>query len=163
MKALIVVDVQNEWFDKKSPEYLGEHKVELDNIQKMVNNCRKKEYVVIFIRHLADKEFKEGTTNSEIAIKTDMSDVIITKKKISPFYETNLDYHIADCDEVIICGILTNLCVRSCASDAYDRDFKVTIVEDCCISTDKKTHEFTLKDLKATRPEINIIKANKFL
>ena len=60
-------------------------------------------------------------------------------------------------------GILTNLCVRSLVSDAYDRGFAITIVEDCCTAFDETTHNFTLKDLKTTREEIEIVKLKEFI
>ena len=64
--------------------------------------------------------------------------------------------------EIVICGILTNLCVRSLAQEAYDRDFQITIIKDCCVAFDAETHEFTLKDLKATREEIEFLNLNEF-
>ena len=64
-------------------------------------------------------------------------------------------------EELLIAGILTNLCVRSAVQDAYDRDYKISIVSDCCVSFTKETQEFTLRDLKETRPEINITKLEK--
>jgi nicotinamidase-related amidase len=66
-------------------------------------------------------------------------------------------------DKIIVAGILTNLCVRSLVPDAYDRNFDVTIINDCCIAFTKEIHEFTLKDLKETRPEIQIEKLDEFI
>jgi hypothetical protein len=39
----------------------------------------------------------------------------------------------------------------------------VTIINDCCIAFTKEIHEFTLKDLKETRPEIQIEKLDEFI
>ena len=64
---------------------------------------------------------------------------------------------------IVICGILTNLCVRSLAQDAYDRDFQIKIIADCCAAFNEETHRFTLKDLKATREEIEILDAKQFI
>jgi len=47
--------------------------------------------------------------------------------------------------------------------DAYDRDFKITIIKDCCRAFDAETHEFTIKDLKATREEIEMVNVNEFI
>ena len=64
---------------------------------------------------------------------------------------------------MVISGILTNLCVRSLAQDAYDRDYKITIIKDCCQAFNQETHEFTLKDLKVTREEIEIVNSKEFI
>jgi len=89
--------------------------------------------------------------------------VLIKKNKISPFFKTDLDKHLEGIDDIVIAGILTNLCVRSLAQDAYDRDFKITIIKDCCRAFDVETHEFTIKDLKATREEIEFLNLNEFI
>jgi len=47
--------------------------------------------------------------------------------------------------------------------DAYDRDFDITLLKDCCVAFDDATQEFTFKDLKATRPEIKLANINEFI
>ena len=53
--------------------------------------------------------------------------------------------------------------MRSLIHDAYDRDFKITVVTDCCTAFDKKTQDFTFQDLKRTREEINFTDINTFI
>jgi len=158
-KALILVDLQNEWLNKNSEYYLKE--LPISKINTLIDFCRDKSYKIIFIKHLElnGEYFKEGTKNAEIIskIKKKDTDTLITKNKISPFYKTDLDKELKSIDEIIVCGALTNLCVRSLIQDAYDRDFKITVIRDCCKTMNEKTQEFTLKDLKETREEIQII------
>ena len=52
---------------------------------------------------------------------------------------------------------MTNLCVRSAVADAYDRDLKVTVVKDVCVSDSPSTDRFTFRDLKKTRPSLNLV------
>jgi len=89
--------------------------------------------------------------------------VLITKNKISPFYKTNLDKVLRGINKIVICGILTNLCVRSLVQDAYDRNFEIKVIKDCCVSFDDETQEFTFKDLKATREEIEFLNLDEFI
>jgi nicotinamidase-related amidase len=84
------------------------------------------------------------------------------KHKISPFFKTTLENELEGITEIFISGILTNLCVRSLAQDAYDRDYGITIIKDCCKAFDEQTHEFTIKDLKATREEIVCVNVSEF-
>jgi len=37
------------------------------------------------------------------------------------------------------------------------------VIEDCCVALSKKTHDFTLKDLKETREEIDILNLKEFI
>ena len=167
-KALILVDFEKEWTDKSSDYFVGDVSELIEKTNKLIDFCRKNNYKIIFTTHIekdSDEAFAENSENVEIIdeIHKKNSDVLIMKNKISPFFKTDLDKHLEGIDEIVICGILTNLCVRSLAQDAYDRDFKITIIKDCCRAFDVETHEFTLKDLKATREEIEFLNLNEFV
>jgi len=167
-KALILIDFENEWTDKSSDYFVGDVSDLIKKANKLIDFCRKNSYKIIFTTHVekdSDSAFAPNSKNVEIIkeLHKQNSDVLITKNKISPFYQTNLDKHLEGIDEIVICGILTNLCVRSLAQDAYDRDFKITIIKDCCRAFDEEAHDFTLKDLKATREEIEFLNLNEFL
>lgn len=167
-RALIIVDFEKEWIDKNSDYFVGDINELIKKTNKLIDFCRRNNYKIIFTTHIekdSNKEFSENSKNVEIIneIAKQDPDVLIKKNKISPFYQTNLDNHLEGIDEIVICGLLTNLCVRSLAQDAYDRDFEITIIKDCCRSFDKETHDFTIKDLKATREEIEFLNLNEFI
>lgn len=88
---------------------------------------------------------------------------MITKHKISPFFKTDLDDYLMckGIDEILVGGIMTNLCVRSAVSDAYDRDLRISLLKDICVSGSKKIDAFTFSDLKRTRPEVKIVGTNE--
>ncbi len=158
-KALIVVDVENEWADKNSEYYLGNLSALVRKINTLIDLCRKAGYVIIFTRHVevgSEDAFVSGSNNVRLIpeLHQEKGDVIITKHKISPFYRTNLEKELQGVSHIVAAGILTNLCVRSLVQDAYDRDFSIKVVKDCCVAGDQETQEFTFRDLKATRPEI---------
>ncbi|HCU70969.1 MAG TPA: hypothetical protein DIC35_04470 [Candidatus Moranbacteria bacterium] len=167
-KALILVDFENEWIDQNSDYFVGDVSRLIEKTNKLIDHCRKDGYKIIFTTHVekdSDSEFASGSKNVEIIseLKKQDSDVLITKNKISPFYGTNLEQELEGIEEVVIGGILTNLCVRSLAEDAYDRDFKITVIRDCCQAFDEETHAFTIKDLKATREEIEFLDLDEFI
>ena len=167
-KALILVDFENEWQDANSDYYIGDLSKVVKNANKLISYSRKQGHKIIFIRHVekdSEGAFAEKSENTELieGIDKRTSDTLITKYKISPFYNTTLAKELEGITEIIICGILTNLCVRSLVNDAYDRDFKITLVSDCCQAMDTETHDFTLKDIKATRPEVNIVNLEAFI
>jgi nicotinamidase-related amidase len=167
-KALILVDFEKEWTNKSSDYFVGDISELIEKTNKLIEFCRKNDYKIIFSTHVEKDSVEAFAPNSENVkiideIKRQDSDVLITKNKISPFYQTDLEKHLEGIDEIVICGILTNLCVRSLAQDAYDRDFEIKIIKDCCRAFDEETHNFTIKDLKATREEIEFLNLNEFI
>lgn len=167
-KALIIVDFEKEWTDKSSDYFVGDISELTEKTNKLIDFCRKNDYKIIFTTHIekdSNEEFAENSENVEMVdeINKQDSDVLIEKNKISPFYQTDLYKHLEGIDEIVVGGILTNLCVRSLAQDAYDRDFEIKIIKDCCRAFDEETHNFTIKDLKATREEIEFLNLNEFI
>lgn len=167
-KALILIDFENEWLDKKSEYYVGDISALLKKTKQLLDYCRKNKYKIIFTMHIekdSQKEFAPDTKRIEIipAIHEKPNDILIKKNKISPFYKTTLKKELRGIKQVVVCGILTNLCVRSFVQDAYDRDFEITVIKDCCKSLDNKTQSFTFKDLKVTREEIIFQNLNQFI
>lgn len=168
MKALILVDFQNEWINPNSEYYVGDISEVIEKTNRLIDWARKNNVKIIFTKHIevdSVNEFAEGSENSELIpeLLRDDSGVVIVKNKISPFYKTNLENELNGVSEIIVAGILTNLCVRSLTADAYDRDFEITIIDDCCVALTKEIHDFTLKDLKETRYEIQIKKLDELI
>ena len=166
--ALILVDLEKEWIDKNSEYFLGDVSQEIEKINKLIQHCRERGCKIIFTVHVekdSPDAFAVNSENVEIIddINHEPSDIVVYKNKISSFYNTDLENHLAGIDKIITCGFLTNLCVRSLVQDAYDRDFDITVIEDCCRAFDKETHVFTIKDLKETREEVEFLKLEEFL
>ena len=165
-KALILIDYENEWINKKSDYYVGDISKVIKKTNKLIDYCRDKGYKIIFIRHIEknSKAFAEKSKNTQIIseLHKKNSDTLVKKYKIGPFYKTNLEKELEGIRNIVVAGILANLCVRSLVQDAYDRDFNIVVIKDCCVSMDKKTQDFTFKDLKATREEIKFLDLNKF-
>jgi len=49
---------------------------------------------------------------------------------------------------LIICGVLTNICVLHTAADARNRDYQVEVPVDCAASPDEKAHQFALEHIE---------------
>lgn len=165
-KALLLVDLENEWLDGKSDYFVGDISRMLKRTNHLIDTCRKRNYKIIFITHIEESgsAFAPKSRNVEIidGMHRNKGDMLIRKNKISPFYNTRLAAELKGVKEVAVSGILANLCVRSTVQDAYDRDFKITVVKDCCASFDRKTQDFTFADLKFTRPEIKFVNLSDF-
>ena len=161
-RALILVDWQNEWVDPDSPYFIGGIDDTIDNVNELIKYCRQNKYKIIFTRHIeedSEESWQPGSENVEIIKTINKKDIdtLITKNKINPFYGTKLDQELSLVTEIVVCGVLSNLCVRSLIEDAYDREFDITVIKDCCLAYEMEVQEFTWDDLKNTRPEINFI------
>ena len=167
-KALILVDFENEWVNKNSDYYVGDISEVIAKVNKLIDECRKNGFKIIFTRHIekdSNDAFAPNSKHIKLIKGLDKkdSDIVITKYKISPFYKTSLEKELKGIKKIVVAGISTNLCVRSLVHDAYDRDFNITVIKDCCVAFDKETQEFTFKDLKATREEVQFLNLNDFL
>ncbi|MFH1787560.1 MAG: isochorismatase family cysteine hydrolase [archaeon] len=129
-KALILVDFEKEWVDSNSDYFVGDISDVIEKTNNLIDFCRKNNYKIIFIQHIekdSNEAFVKDSENIELIdnLHKEHSDVIITKNKISSFFKTNLEKELEGIQEVIICGILTNLCVRSLIEDSYDRSLRL--------------------------------------
>lgn len=74
-------------------------------------------------------------------LRPERDDYVVLKPKHSAFHATTLDalLNYLQADQLIITGISADVCVQFSASDAYMRDFKLYIPEDC-IASDSAEH-----------------------
>ena len=157
--ALVLIDFQNEWLDRRSDYFVGDIERVLIRVNMLIDHCRKRGYRIIFTRHIEKDStgaFGPKGKSSKLlkALHRHKGDIVVKKHKISPFYKSSLERKLKGASEVIVCGILTNLCVRSMIEGAYDRDLAVTVVKDCCVAQDREVQDFAFNDLKSTRSEI---------
>jgi nicotinamidase-related amidase len=105
-----------------------------------------------------DLEFKmfpphciEGTAEAEIIPElASYKGEVIPKKRYSGFYGTELEEKLQALkpDKIIICGVLTDICVMHTTADARNRDYNVEIPVDCVASTDEAAHRFALEHME---------------
>ena len=73
------------------------------------------------------------------------------KKRYSPFIGTDLPFVLRTngIGELVIAGVNTNTCVQCTCFEATNRDFDVTVVEECVDSMDGQAfHELGLKNIQ---------------
>lgn len=75
------------------------------------------------------------------------TDLYLPKRRMSSFHKTDLDQTLRTwgVDTVVVCGIVTNVCVLLSAMDAIQNDFYSVIVSDACACHKQELHEMTLK------------------
>ena len=75
---------------------------------------------------------------------------LIPKKRYSAFYNTGLGPKLEQLkpEKLIICGVLTNICVMHTTADARNRDYAVEVPVDCVASPDEQEHRFALRHME---------------
>jgi nicotinamidase-related amidase len=77
-------------------------------------------------------------------------DIDIIKHRVSPFYSTTLEAVLKakDITRIYCSGISTNAVVQATVREGHDRDFAMTIIEDCCCGLSEDEHRIAMDSLK---------------
>ncbi len=162
--ALVLIDFQTERTNPESEYYVGDIQETLAKVKYLIDYCRARNYKIIWTKHRESDSIEEFGPETQLIpeLQPQETDTIIIKNKISPFYNTSLDQELDWIKHVIVSWVLTNLCVRSFIQDAYDREFAITVIKDCCIAHTPEIQEFTFFDLAQTREEIDFTNFKEF-
>jgi nicotinamidase-related amidase len=89
------------------------------------------------------KLFQEPLGSIPPAIAPKESEVVITKHRISAFAGTDLAMILRanDIDTLVLFGIATSGVVLSTLLDAFDDDFRLAVIKDCCADLDSNLHD----------------------
>lgn len=103
-------------------------------------------------RKQVDHCLQDGVPGAEIArlLEPGEDDYFVLKPKHSGFYSTTLDtlLRYLGTTSLIITGIAANICVLFTANDAYMRDFRLWVPEDCTISNSAEENLFALRQME---------------
>ncbi|NLO83297.1 MAG: cysteine hydrolase [Clostridiales bacterium] len=164
-KALLVIDMLNDFIQPEGALYIGESAREVTRqIKNIIERERRDDTPVIYIcdSHRADDAefamFKphcvKNTWGGEVvdALAPQPGDYIIYKRRYSAFFGTDLDATLREMDisELILVGVCTNICVLYTAADARMLNYKVTVIKDAVASFSSEAHEFALKEMENT-------------
>ncbi|MDU2378629.1 MAG: isochorismatase family protein [Enterobacter cloacae] len=157
--ALIVVDIQNEYYagkDFRGQMVIPDGDKVLKNSQKLVSYAHQKGMQVYFVRHIAPKDsplFAEGSVYARFHLDLQPSarDAIITKATPSAFVGTDLDNQLKKkgIKKVIVIGLMTHMCISSTARDAVPLGYNVIIPEDATATRDLDDGQGRVVDHKA--------------
>jgi ureidoacrylate peracid hydrolase len=143
----------------------------LANLSRFVNEARALEVPIVVIRIVIPPELysavwqqqfqrydttwlSDGTDNVSYApgFEPHEGDIVITKHRYSAFIDTPLATILRSRNirTVVVAGLTTDVCVGSTARDAFQRDFHVITLADCCAEMTQLRHEAALETLKDT-------------
>lgn len=135
-RAVLVIDVQNEYFTGKLPVTYPENSFK--NIKKTIDFANKNDIQVLLIQHNNPGKdsitFKKGTDEHKIhkeILKRDY-DKIIAKNLPGSFTGTKLESLLKEnnVDTITICGYMTQMCCDTTARQAMHLGFNVEFLSD---------------------------------
>jgi nicotinamidase-related amidase len=76
-------------------------------------------------------------------------DLVVDKVRFDAFQWTSLEPLLRGLrvTELVVCGVVTNLCVETTVRSAFMRDYPVTLLADCCAAKTRRLHELSLEVL----------------
>jgi len=74
-------------------------------------------------------------------------EIVVDKWTFGAFASTPLEEELRarGVERILLCGVLTNVCIFATASQAVDRFFRVCLVEDACAAFDKDWHDMAVR------------------
>ncbi len=142
-KALVLIDIQKDYFEHGTMTLVGAEEASL-NSMKILDKFRSEGLPVIYIQHLATSPkatfFLPQTVGAEIHenIKPTAGEKVIIKHFPNSFRETELLEYLKgrNITDLVICGMMTHMCVDATVRAAKDFGFNCVVISDACATRD---------------------------
>ena len=134
--ALLVIDVQNEYFDGKWP--VPESEAALAKIEEAIDASQRGGATIVYVQHAVLRPergvFIPGTHGFALhpRLRPRTNDLQIVKHYPGSFTKTNLEETLRQkqIDTVVISGYMTHMCCDTTAREGFQRDFRVLFLDD---------------------------------
>ena len=141
--ALLLIDIQNDYFKGGAMPLIGADEA-CRNARLLLEKFRSEKLPVIFIRHLSTRPgsafFIPDTPGAEITplLQPIESERVIDKHYPNSFRQTSLLSVLQDMKitNLVICGMMTHMCVDATVRAAKDLGFDSTVISDACATRD---------------------------
>jgi nicotinamidase-related amidase len=142
-RALVIVDIQNDYFPGGAHPLVGPEDA-ASAARRVLDACRDRGEAVVHVQHVAaepDASFlRPGTAGAEIheSVAPHEGEPIVQKAHPNAFLDTTLEdeLHARGIDQLVVCGMMTSMCVDATVRAAVDLGFEATVVHDACAAPD---------------------------
>jgi nicotinamidase-related amidase len=142
-KALILVDIQNDYFPNGKMELHRSEEASL-NAGKILKDFREKHLEIFHIRHLSTRQdasfFLPESAGAEIHrnVSPINGETVIVKYFPNSFRDTHLSDMLKEKDvkDLVICGMMTHMCIDATTRAAKDSGFNCILIGDACATRD---------------------------
>lgn len=150
--ALLIIDVQNDYFPGGKMT-LEKSEQAAENIRKVLDYFRNNHLPVIHIRHISTNDgatfFLPDTDGVKInnRVLPQENEKIITKHFPSSFRETDLLNYLQSkkIKNLVITGMMTDVCVESTTRAAFDFGFSNTVIGDATATRNRELNGEVIK------------------
>lgn len=162
--GLLVVDMQRLFVDPASPSYQPAAREILPEVRRLVQSFRGAERPVFFTAHALEDPTSEGglmaewwrrpclagTPWAEVAPELEADPGrVLRKTSYSAFSHPGLAgaLRAVDAEDLVVCGVATNLCVESTVRDAFERGWRTWVPTDATAAWAAELHTGSLRNL----------------
>lgn len=163
--ALAVIDMQDFFLSPRSPAYLPASRAVVSNVMRLLTAFRKSKRPVLYTVHsyedpsseggLTARRWKKtclaGTPEAEVfrALRPEPGERVFRKTRYSAFSNPEFERFLRKngVKELVLAGVMTNLCVESTAREAFSKDFQTTVLADASACPEEELHLGSLKNL----------------
>jgi nicotinamidase-related amidase len=150
-KALLLVDIQNDYFPGGRMELTGMEEA-ASQAQALLAAFRRREFPTYHIQHVSIREgatfFLPGTPGVQIhaSIAPRQGETVINKHFPNSFRDTGLKERLAAAEvkELVICGAMSHMCIDASTRAAVDHGFSCVVIHDACATRDLKFAEMLI-------------------
>jgi nicotinamidase-related amidase len=137
--TLVIVDMQNDYFPGGRNPLEGSPQA-AEQARKLLDLFREKDWPRVHIQHIALKPgatfFLPGTEGAEIyeAVRPMPGEAVIEKHFPNSFRQTELleTLRQAGSERLVVCGMMTHMCVDATVRAAVDGGFETLTAQDAC-------------------------------
>ncbi|AKT41447.1 cysteine hydrolase family protein [Chondromyces crocatus] len=154
-KALLVIDVQNDYFSGGAFP-LWNPEATLERVEHAIGQAKAKDIPVILIQHLAPRGaapfFEEGSAGAEIhprILSAAPGAPVVQKTYADSFVKTTLEETLEKLSvkELLVCGMMTHNCVTHTSISKSAEKYGVTVLADACTTVTELLHQLALHAL----------------
>lgn len=141
--VLLIIDIQNDYFEGGTNPLSGSFEASL-RAKEVLQYFRTSSHPVVHIQHIANREsatfFVPNTFGVEIQenVKPIDGEKVIIKHYPNSFRETELHDYLESLGvkNVVVCGMMTHMCVDATVRAAKDLGYNITLIADACATKD---------------------------
>lgn len=161
--AVLVIDMVRGFLEPGHNLYCPDYRALIPNIQALLERETAAGSAILFVADHHDPDDLEfqvfpvhcvkGTAEPEVIPELAgylTGDNLIPKNRYSGFFNTDLSRRLEQLrpDQVIVCGVCTDICILYTTADARNRDYAVEVPADCVATFDPAAHTWALGHLQ---------------
>lgn len=141
MSTLVIVDIQNDYFEGGAFPLVGPGAA-AERARSLLEGFRRAGLPVVHVQHVWDAPdavfMRPGTPGVQIhpLVAPAEGEPVVTKAHPNAFRETSLREVLGEAESLVVCGMMSSMCVDATVRAAADLGYAVTVAADACAAPD---------------------------